>query len=342
MKTKLIISVLLTVVLLTLSCSKDIDSQKSKTATNLSDEDLVKKVLNFIELAKDVEEGKILKSTDKMPISEAIASIDESFNYEYVFHTEPYGKIITESVEVILPIIPAEDKTYTVDAAAGYNDAVTLIRAKYQDIVSNDKKLIGIIVENKGLFNSTNIKLIITAQMGIGPPNIINTSTDWWWIRESSSCDNAFSGIGAPEILDQKVYDFWKPEPITNARIWFTRSVEFLFDDPTEHRTGDDPEDNYCDYFLFYATERLGITATEECLSGSDINTEIDFYSKSVNPMIRRIIFESILSFQNVEFNNANGFDENYPTIEHHMTVTLGDMHVTPYSEGFPINIDLP
>ena len=331
--------------MLTLSCSKDIDSQKSKTATNLSDEDLVKKVLNFIELAKDVEEGKILKSTDKMPISEAIASIDESFNYEYVFHTEPYGKIITESVEVILPIIPAEDKTYTVDAAAGYNDAVTLIRAKYQDIVSNDKKLIGIIVENKGLFNSTNIKLVVTAQMGIGPPNPINSIIDdWWWIRESKSCDNTVSGIGAPNILDQKVYDFWKPVTTTNDRIWYTRSLVFSFNDPKEHRTGDDPEDNYCDYFLFYATDRIGpgITNTEKCLSGCEINTEIDFYSKSVNPMIRRIIFESILSFQNVQFTNAPGTDGDYQTIEHHMTVTLGDMHVTPYCEGFPIHIDLP
>jgi len=105
--------------LLTLSCSKELDTQKENTVIKVTDEKLVKKVESFIQLAKDVKEGKILKSGEKMPIPDAIDFIDESFNYEYVFHTEPYGDILTVSTEVILPIIVGENKTYSVDAAAG-------------------------------------------------------------------------------------------------------------------------------------------------------------------------------------------------------------------------------
>jgi len=342
MKPKTLLSIFLSMTLLTLSCSKELDTRKENTVIKMTDEKLVKKVESFIQLAKDVKEGKILKSGEKMPIPDAIANIDESLNYEYVFHTESYGDIITETIEIILPIIPAEDKTYTVDAAVGYNDAVSKISSKYRDIVNGDKKLIGIIVENKGLYNSNSIKLMVTAQIGIGQPVFSDEGKDWWWIRDSRSCDETISGIGAPNVIEGKVWAYWRPAPQPNTRIWFTNCPPaFKYDNPKAYRSLNDPLDNYCDYALFYASDRFGITDTEKCLSGESLGTEIDFYTRSVNPIIDTLlVHNNLLSFKCVEFNDAPGSDDFYPTIEHHMKVTLGIKHSMQFTTEVPISID--
>ncbi len=300
----------------------------------------------FIQLSKDVKEGKILKSSEKMPIQDAVAYIDETFNYQYVFHMEPFGDIKTVTAEVILPIIPAEDKAYTVDAAAGYNDAVSQIRTKYQDFISGDKKLIGIIIENKGLYNSNSIKLLVTAQIGIGQPVLAQSGLDWWWLRDSKSCDGTTTGTGAgaPNIIEGEVNAYWKPALPPNYRIWYTNCPPlFNFENPKEYRTENDVLDNYCDYALFYATGRLGITDTEKCLSGESLGTEIDFYKRNVNAIIDTLLVDNpTLSFKLAQFNDAEGVDLGYPTIEHHMKIELGVKHIIIIQEDteYPLPID--
>jgi len=344
MKARTLLIIFLSAMILMVSCTKEPDSQKDVYAAKLLDEQLVNKVEKFIQLAKDVKEGKILKSGDKMPIPDAIAYIDESFNYQYVFHMQPFGDIKTVSAEVILPIIPSEEKTYTVDAAAGYNDAVSQIRTKYKELLIGDKELIGIIIENKGLYNSNSIKLLVTAQIGFGFPVLAQSGMDWWWIRDSKSCDGSITGTGAgaPNIIEGEVNAYWRPAVPPNYRIWYTNCQEIKLENPKDYRTANDPLDNYCDYALFYATARLGITDTEKCLSGEDLGTEIDFYKRSVNPILTSLTQTYSLSFKSASFYEATGTDLQFSTIEHHMKINLGVKHLLyiGIESDYPISID--
>lgn len=351
MKPKTLLSIFLSMTLLTLSCSKELDTQKENTVIKMTDEKLVKKVESFIQLAKDVKEGKILKSEDKMPIPDAINSIDESFNYQYVFHTEPYGDILTVSTEVILPIIVGENKTYSVDAAAGYNNAVSQVKTKYVSIQNTDKKLIGLIVKNLGVYNTSNIKLRITAQIGIGKPAEGENYDDWFWIRDSRNCEGTVGQIGAPNIIQQRVIFSWLTAPPPNTRIWFTNSDSLLFDDPKANANPYDPTgiDNYCDYCLYYATDRYNITEIEECIEGTEdiINqnpppTEMSLYLRGASYLIDNFLYSTPYSFQNVKFDSRVGTDgPSHGTIQHKMNLTFGVKHSSQWYTQYPICIDL-
>lgn len=332
---------------ITLSCGKESNEmQQTKNNVNQSDEQLVTKVENFITLAQDVKNGKILKNDDKMPIPDATAYIDESFNYEYCFHTEPYGKIITETVEVILPIIQTEEKVYTVDAAAGYNEAVAKVRNKYLLIGNQDKKLLGIMVKNLGLYNNSNIKLQITAQIGTGTPSVRTDdptySMDFWWVRDSHNCDETlFDYGGAPNIIEGEVFAYWRTAPAPNTRVWFTNSQNYFYNAPTAYDNPNDQTiDNYCDYSLFYATARVSpLDYNVQCLSGEGINNEISTYVTCAGTLIEEKISQVGLNFQNVQYESITGNDGIYLTIEHHMQLTLGVKHSIQISTTYPINI---
>lgn len=346
MKTKLFVF-FLAISLFTISCKKEIEQELDVTKPKqISDQELVKKVERFIQLAHNVKEGKILKSEDKMPIPDAIDFIDESFNYEYVFHTEPYGNILKETAEVILPIIVGEEKTYTVDAAAGYNEAVSQIRNKYGNIASTDKNLIGILVENKGLYNSSNIKILVTAIIGVGKPSIEdpNYSLDFWWSRDSHNCDQSlWEEGGAPNIIDARVKGAFMQAPPPNTRVWFTDEEPFDYEDPTDYLNNNDPNpgDNYCDYMLYYATEEYGtFTHDDLCLSGESENNEMDFYTASTINFIQSQIDSTQLSFSLVNTTSWPGTDNNYNTKYHSLFFTLGIRHTTSWASQYPICID--
>lgn len=309
---------------------------------------LVSDVENFINFAHDVQDGEILKSAEKMPILDAIAFIDESFNYEYCFHTAGYGDIIEQTIEVIMPIIVSESKTYTVDAAIGYNDAVTEIRAKYKNILDEDKVLLGISVKNLGLYNSNSIKLEVTGQIGTGEPSFREEdpeySLDFWWLLDSYNCDQTLSDFGgAPNIIQGELLFLWSPAPQPNTRIWFTGSQNYIYADPTLYDNPNDVTiDNYCDYCLFYATARLGNidNYTVKCLTGEGVNNEIDTYIAGANSLIQTKITSTSLDYQSVLYSSVPGNDENFATIEHHMKLTLGIKHISQWSTQYPICID--
>lgn len=288
-----------------------------------------------------------------MPILDAVDFIDESFNYEYIFHTEPYGDILTISTEVILPIIVGENKTYTVDAAAGYNNAVSQIQTKYVSIQNTDKKLIGLIVKNLGVYNTSNIKLRITAQIGIGKPAEEENYNDWFWIRDSRNCEGSIGQVGAPNIIEQQVVTSWLMAPPPNTRIWFTNSDSLLFDDPKGNSNPYDPTgiDNYSDYCLFYATDRYNITEIEECIEGTEdiINqnpppTEMSLYLNGASYLIDNFLSGTPYSFQSVKFDSREGLDgadEGFITIQHNMKLIYGIKHTSQWSSQYPICIDL-
>jgi hypothetical protein len=283
------------------SCTKE----KSETATPsaaLSDEQIVSKVNWFMDAAKDMKEGKYLKSGEKMALDSALYYISASLNITYGFpellltHTKLDETIIT------LPIVGTEGKTYIVDALTSYNQARSNIKTHVLALNKPNMKTLGFIVENLGI-NDTNseITLKITTQIGYGstfiPTAQLTTVTDWgfteedqyWWLRNSYNCFNGGGFEGAPEVIENTLMFGYIPAPQPNCRYSYPLLHNMTFD-PLSYEV-DLVKDNFCDYKIFYARGTMSQILTDQvqCLGLDAAHPgvhEIGFYCNGLKEIV--------------------------------------------------------
>jgi hypothetical protein len=158
-----------------------------------------------MDAAKDVKEGKYLKTGEKMYLDTALNYISYTLNYKYGFHTSPYRSIKFDTVLVTIPILANENKTLIVDALSGYDEAETNSRLIYSQLSDSRKKVIGFVVQNAGITtNGQAITARIIMEIGYGTPIIVNSfgpNDQYWWTREGGNCsdpNNIVPGLGAP------------------------------------------------------------------------------------------------------------------------------------------------
>lgn len=348
----LLLLIILSAFSLLISCTKE-KSEKQTSLTEANESDyLVNKVLNFSQMANDLKEGRLLKNAEKMPIDTALYYISATLNYTYCYHTAKSGKLHMDTITIKVPILGMEEKTFLVDALAGYNDAVAKARAKYAKIDGLTKKLINIAFLNAEINQGMDtVKVSLGLQIGtgngqtIGSYGFFNENEQYWWLRDSQNCfDGNYLSGGAPNVLEQHLLFKYIIAPPANCRYWFpfTEVKNFI----ATHYPGDGTPDYFCDYKIFYASgpNEQVLTDTVQCLgletSHGDIH-EMEYYLNGLDQIIAEYLLNSGKSaaaiFIGSEFIPIN---HDNSTIKHSPYLTYGVKKVTCWESEYPIGIE--
>jgi hypothetical protein len=268
------LTVLLVSIVAMISCSKE----KTETAISVAaptDEQLVNQVHWFMDAAKNLKEGKYLKSGEKMFLDSALYYISASLNVTYGFPEQILNHTNLDETTINLPIVGTEGKTYVVDALTGYNQARSNIKNHVLALNKPNMKTLGFIVENLGVNNTnTAITLKITTQIGYGssfiPTAQVTTVNDWgfteenqyWWLRNSYNCFYGDGFEGAPEVIENTLMFGYIPAPQPNCRYSYPLLYNIAFD-PISYEV-DLVKDNFCDYKIFYARGTMSQIMTDQ------------------------------------------------------------------------------
>lgn len=274
-----------------LSCKKESEEPIKKTIQQIQMDEstFMKNFTWFMNRVSEYKSGKIYKNTEKLPISDALQYIDATLNYKYCFHSARYGNIIYKTIEVVIPVISIEDKTYLVNAIEAVTEAETLIRSEYINIQKSNKKLVGIRLSNLGI-DAEKLTLQIVAYIGYNTPITNPPVSEYKYIRDSESCDLMVQGYGAPNVIENSINYALIEQPFTNQVIFKTHLATLEYDNPLEYVNPleTDITDNLCDYQIFYANSNVApITPVTECLGFNSIYpNEIQYYTNSISQII--------------------------------------------------------
>jgi len=324
-------SVTITLFIFLSSCTKE-KPDSPLVASPQSDEKLVSQVHWFMDAAKDVKEGKYLKSGEKMFLDTALLYIESSLNYKYSYTNEKFKDYYIQEVEVIIPYLSAENKTYVVDAVQAYNLTLQKFREIYQTINFGNKKFYMCSINNWGTTNNGNsITIKATAYFGYGT-RIAQSANEigYSWLVDGGDCEG-MGQYGAPNYLrDNYMPAIYLPCP--NPRVWYDQTGNYEFLDPTIYpNPNGGPVDNYCDYQLFYASSNVGaITPIVECVGSESINgaqPEIEYYSDQLQSLIDAKLNSLNRQFMDVTFNTPDQTVGNVRTIKHLPTLLYGKIH---------------
>lgn len=329
------------------SCTKE----KSETATPaaaLSDEQIVSQVNWFMDAAKEVKEGKYLKSREKMELDSALYYISATLNYKYGYATEPFGKLKLDTVMVNIPYIASEGKTYIVDALEGYNITIEKIRLKYLSIVNSKKVLIGCVIQNAGLTNNNDsIKVRVIAEFGSGQaaPVYFDPTDEYWWHRDSWRCDLT-GEEGAPNIFENNLNFAWRPAPPPGYRVTFTGLSLELFENPTLYlNPTSGPIDNFCDYEIFFATSLVSVIDEQvKCLGTDPAHPgiqEMEYYMDGMESVLGGFLQSQNQNFFSLSIESPEKTEYNIVTIKHMPKLTYGIRHIIAIdpSAVYPMSI---
>lgn len=375
MKPRIIVFAILlgSILFLTVQCEKEgLLKNEDSSTQSISDNQLEKTILNFLDFAKEVENGNSPKTTDSISVDSAIIYLDATLNYTYCFTDANYERLIRDTSYVTVDLLSSIWTTQQ-NAAEAYNDAIDEIKTKYTSITDTTKRLVSVIVLDYGLDTPNKKKLQIISFIGTGSSgaSILNSSgkfpidEEYWFMHDSYSCDLQSTGSGAPNILKNETMLNLRPTPQVNQHIWFTRSEVYtpdIGDDPLlRYKPVYIPDDNYCDYYIFFADEEIGGIGSLECQSypwnncarcldynqgGSGIH-EMDFYLEGTEYVINRWLNDATLNGQDKSFefieilgNERIKNGQDFLIIEHLMDIIFGIRHVSYSNNQYPISIE--
>ncbi len=327
------------------SCKKE-KSETIAATTTQSDEQLVNNVHWFMDAAKDVKEGKILKSGEKMLVDSAVYYISATLNYKYCYQAYNYKSREYDTVYVTIPILANEGKTLIVDALYGYNQAVQKLRSNHMQIASPQKKLLGCMVSNVGFTsNSDSIHIKIISLTGVGVVPNVDDQPAWpsFWYQQNTWQCNGNASIGAPEILRRNLIALNIP---ANCRVWFPTGYSIkVYDDPTAYPDPfNGPIDNFCDYKIYYARTSASapvLTDAVKCIETQPVVTygsEMGFYTQGINQIIGEFLTSVNKDFKDIL---VTDFDEPIPNtsdyrIGHRIELHYGDASWDCWETTYP------
>lgn len=315
---------------------------------------IVNNVLNFSQQASLLSEGSYLKNGEKVPIDTALFYISATLNYIYCDHTAQYRELLFDTIKLEIPIIGQEDKTFLVDALAGYNEVVSQAKTKYKKINNLNKKLINLSFLgseiNEGL-NTINISLGL--QVGVGNAPVISAfgvfdeEDQFWWTRDSWNCYNQYHELGgAPNVLEQHIIFKYITAPPPNCRYWFPFTFTQSFNALNYHAGGVD--DYFCDYKIFYANgpSEVVLTNNIQCL-GLDNNhpgiNEMNFYLQGLDEIISGFLANTGQSVASLTIASPLTLEENNAIIEHQPYLSFGFKKTICWespNNNYPISIE--
>ncbi len=357
MKAKTLLNIFLSVILITISCNKEGDNQKLPNNKTTIEVDLGKTLRNFINLAHDAKNGRILKNDSKIPLGEAISYISNSLNYEYCFPNSNFTEMKSGIIYVELPIISVEDKVYLVDALEGYNTTVDQIKTRYKGLNDSHKKLITCKAELVGVTNDI-ATCLVTYFIGTGQLSVTNVLYPYGIHDEYYFCDapcgycddlsNIIPGDGASDILEHDIRQNLIPLILPGYRVYYeVDPASPVTLDHSDYRNPNDPNppNNMLDYNIYFTTDVLApVTESQKCMGLETVNgvqiNEMNFYRNGTISSISSKLTGLDKDFINLDiYGHSNIIIEGYENV-HDVIISYGIMHIEPINE-YPHEIEL-
>ncbi len=341
--------------LISFSCKKESSNESIKNSKpQLSEQNFNQSITYFMDGMESIKQGKILKDYAKISIDSALMYIDATLNYKYCFHSHRYGDLKAITVNIDIPVISVEGRVMLVDAFQACINAEDALKDEYINLAVINKKLVGIMLNNPDIdFENERITLQLTGLVGINSPIINSNEEEYWYVRDSESCDHTIQNIGAPNIIENQInYDLIQ-QPQANRRIIRTNLSLKTWNDPTVfvNPCEGDVIDNLCDYCIYYATSYIVnpsipiIPDETKCLGNADLcdynlSNELDYYVQSIEGLIiwQLSIFNQ--TFQSVFIDDNSNTINNVLVIKHIVNLYYGNQYNIEERADFPINID--
>ncbi len=263
------------------SCNKE-TIQSENSSAEVSDESVIRLLSNFTDAYSSFQNGKLLKSGQKIDLDSVIWYIDGAINYNYASGEFSFGKFHKDTVYVEVALDP-NMKAMIEDVLKLYGESLQLIGSKYYAISGENRKFVMATVSDAGTLPNGKRKLKIATLTGTGFPVSGNFGPDENYKYNRGAlynCDGIPSS-GAPEVFELMLSDHFNTTPPTGCRVFYYGTESALEIHYESHRLNTTLT-NYLDYKIFAASDNvLPITNVTECLEydqdGSGIH-EMQFY----------------------------------------------------------------
>lgn len=281
MKTKLSILILMVMAtgLLMTRCSKD------NVETNLNNKPEVPEafqlkvgndIRQFLTKVETFKQNPLLKNDETIETDSALWYLESCFNYSYGFPNQFYTSFKIDTLDFTLAL--AGNRRVSMTAlSAKYEQMIDEVRQVYH-ASSFEQKGIALISLQRASTSAESISFTVNVVTGektdnIPPQPVIEgpfVDEDYWWYGENKGrCgENEWDSDAAQQLmmamnacLPDPTGNFYVINPIFKERIGGKLNV----------RRPNDPLDNNFDYYLFYASEAVGVV--DLCLERNTMNT---------------------------------------------------------------------
>jgi len=278
-----VLTVVIAAMVVFYSCGKQDagDTLKFET-TALSDQDvkinnLIKSFRTKMDYLKDHPE---YKSGEVMEVDSAVWYLEATINYSHTFPNDYYGQMKIDTS--YLPMILNSDGMADFEEVAQrYDEIKEQVRDYYYASGFEEKGLISVDLMLEPLkSDEVTLKVITvtgektnTPPPGFGIDGPFVEGDDWWYGESGGKCLNhSFPGDAAYWLMFEM--NNYIPDP--NGNYYFTNKfmVTRKGGDDNIRRTGDsEPLDNVYDYYLYSASEAIGIVDDDVlCLEYTEMN----------------------------------------------------------------------
>ncbi len=309
---------------------------------------LEQKIGSFIDEYEVFKNGRMLKSTEEVPVVEAIAYIDETFNYTYAFPITSYTKMLVNEAYLEIPLT-SNGKVYKYcDLFATYDQVVETVRSIYNSYIEQNKRVIGLQLEDYGYNPQTGnerIRIVSKILTGTGVP--INAEDDFDYARDTHRCDGSLD-YGAANIVEWETNFVLNPAPPPNYHVYYTGVITWQ-PDPFLFPNGDDP-DNFEDYYIYYGSYAYPnwnpSTGGTKCIEDYGVTgSEMSFYIESMlNEVIDYFLTDPILNQEQRTCTSiiVYSFDTPPPAVivKHVPQIDFGFKHISIGHSQYPMSIE--
>lgn len=244
---------------------------------------------------------------------------------------------------------------------AGYDDAVQVIRDLYRSYNEENKRIVGLHVQDFGLDTQTGEeKILLVSQIISGSGFVPSAVSDYFYESNSYYCDGIIppgGPFGATNAIEVETNFVMRPAPPPHIRYYFTGSILIPFN-ATSYPTGN-PIDNFEDYYIYYGSSGVpGWTPCQpsgSCIGGTQCiegfysgnfppDTEGDFYTYS---LLDYVILPWLYynnpegrSFEICTVGSSHTYNGSIEIVQHVPKVKFGFKHICYVNPNYPAAIE--
>ena len=222
------------------ACNKDNTNANSLGGNTLQEQNPIEQLRKFRKLIVSVQANPDARSTETLPLSEALWDIENHFNLTYTDAEKYYAQIAEHEFTLYLPTNEAQE-VLVYDAVDLYSQVVAQARYALASDQFEEKGFISLNIESAEIENGQ-VRIDFSGKTGertnYNPPTSyvdgpFDINDNWMFASPMGKCDDPDIPSGADEQLQEKLFDELI-EPYTEAdlgyRNIYLNRKRFVFD----------------------------------------------------------------------------------------------------------------